>query len=314
MTQADLKKFLEDYRTDMSSDTTFALTSVDNGKNVQTPSDAGSEANLDIQYTVGIATNIPVTFVSVGVQNQDGADSGYLDIINAMLNETSPPAVLTSSYGFDVESALSRSLSVALCNSYMQLTSRGVSILFASGDGGVASEPGVPCTSSSFPPTFPTCQYVTLVGSTQNIPEVGASFTAGGFSNYFPTASFQTSAVAKYLKFLGSKYEGAYNKSGRAYPDVSTQGNNVEIIVGNEKQSAMGTSCSSPIFASVIGLLNDELLTAGKPVLGFLNPWMYANPGMFNDVKSGSNPGCGTKGFSATTGWDPVYVEIQLII
>jgi tripeptidyl-peptidase I len=48
-----------------------------------------------------------------------------------------------------------------------------------------------------------------------------------------------------------------------------------------------GTSCSSPIFASVIALLNNELLNAGKPVLGFLNPWAYANPQAFNDITTG---------------------------
>lgn len=71
----------------------------------------------------------------------------------------------------------------------------------------------------------------------------------------------------------------------------------------------LGTSCSSPIFTSVVALLNDELLNAGKPVLGFLNPWLYANPGAFNDITSGWNPGCGTLGFEATTGWDPVTDE-----
>lgn len=34
------------------------------------------------------------------------------------------------------------SLHRALCNQYMALTSRGVTITFASGDGGVASTPG----------------------------------------------------------------------------------------------------------------------------------------------------------------------------
>lgn len=28
--------------------------------------------------------------------------------------------------------------------------------------------------------------------------------------------------------------------------------------------------------------------------------------GAFNDITSGNNPGCGTKGFSAQAGWDPV--------
>jgi tripeptidyl-peptidase-1 len=30
------------------------------------------------------------------------------------------------------------------------------------------------------------------------------------------------------------------------------------------------------------------------------------NPEVFNDITQGSNPGCGTQGFSAAKGWDPV--------
>lgn len=32
----------------------------------------------------------------------------------------------------------------------------------------------------------------------------------------------------------------------------------------------------------------------------------YSNPQVFNDITSGNNPGCGTNGFTATQGWDPV--------
>lgn len=28
--------------------------------------------------------------------------------------------------------------------------------------------------------------------------------------------------------------------------------------------------------------------------------------GAFNDITEGSNPGCGTEGYNATAGWDPV--------
>jgi len=66
-----------------------------------------------------------------------------------------------------------------------------------------------------------------------------------------------------------------------------------------------GTSASTPVIASIIALINDELLAAGKPTLGFLNPWLYANKDAFTDVTSGSNPGCGTDGFEALSGWDP---------
>ena len=69
----------------------------------------------------------------------------------------------------------------------------------------------------------------------------------------------------------------------------------------------IGTSASSPTFASIVALLNDRLIAAGRSPLGFLNPWLYSTAsGAFNDVVGGSNPGCGTSGFEALEGWDPV--------
>ena len=56
--------------------------------------------NLDIQYTVGVASKVPVTFISVGENNQDGVD-GFLDIINSLIKLDSPPLVLTTSFGFN---------------------------------------------------------------------------------------------------------------------------------------------------------------------------------------------------------------------
>ena len=59
--------------------------------------------------------------------------------------------------------------------------------------------------------------------------------------------------------------------------------------------------------AGVISLLNDFLISKGKRPLGFLNPLLYSKAVTgFNDITSGSNPGCGTAGFSAVEGWDPV--------
>lgn len=61
-------------------------------------------------------------------------------------------------------------------------------------------------------------------------------------------------------------------------------------------------------FAGVVALLNDFRLSNGKSSLGFLNPLIYASgvSAGFNDITSGSNPGCGTNGFTAGAGWDPV--------
>ena len=77
--------------------------------------------------------------------------------------------------------------------------------------------------------------------------------------------------------------------TGRGFPDVAAQGEKVQIVVGGQTGSVAGTSCSSPIFASVVSLLNDRLIAAGKPPLGFLNPLLYSPAAVpaLNDVTTG---------------------------
>jgi tripeptidyl-peptidase-1 len=128
----------------------------------------------------------------------------------------------------------------------------------------------------------------------------------GGFSNYFPAPDYQSAVVDDYISALGDTYSGLYNASGQGFPDVSAYGQDVAIFLGGKKVLMDGTSAATPIFASVVALLNDQLLAAGKSPLGFLNPWLYANPGMLTDIVDGNNPGCDTDGFSAGTGWDPL--------
>lgn len=95
----DLQQFLSMFRPDLTG-TTFGLQEIDDGQNDQTPSNAGVEANLDTQYTVGVASKVPVTFISVGDDNSDGLD-GFIDEANFLLGQDSPPTVLTTSYGFN---------------------------------------------------------------------------------------------------------------------------------------------------------------------------------------------------------------------
>ncbi|KAK7050590.1 family S53 protease [Favolaschia claudopus] len=303
--KADLTSFLKKFRTDISSSTTFALQTLDGGSNPQSASQAGVEANLDIQYTVGVATGVPVVFVSVGEDFNDGDLEGFLDIVNFLSAEDQVPQVMTTSYG-ENETDMSKALAFKLCEAYAAFGARGTSVLFASGDGGV--EGGQAQTCSVYQAAFPSgCPFLTSVGSVHGIsPETGSTFSSGGFSNYWGVADYQSSAVSAFLTAQGSTNKGLFNASGRGYPDISAQGENVQIFSGGRSGGVDGTSCSSPIFASVIGLINDRLVAAGNSPLGFLNPWLYANPSMLNDVTTGSNPGCGAKGFTARAGWDPV--------
>lgn len=76
--------------------------------NPQGPADAGAEADLDIQYTIGVATNVPVYFISVGSESSDHL-GGFIDLANFLLSESSPPQVLTTSYGYN-EAVISTNL------------------------------------------------------------------------------------------------------------------------------------------------------------------------------------------------------------
>ncbi|KAF7295207.1 Family S53 protease-like protein [Mycena indigotica] len=298
----DLKDFLTEFRPDIPPTTKFDVELLDGGSNTQLRSFAGAEASLDIQYTVGLATGVPVRFISVGPLNNDEA-GGFLDQINALISDNSRPTVLTTSYGFN-EDDLSFPVADGLCNAYMQLGALGTSILFSSGDGGVAGNE-FDCTT--FVPTAPSgCPWVTSVGSSQtilenftknNFSEIAAAFSSGGFSNYFPVPEYQKNDVDTYVASLNGQYSGLFNATGRGFPDVSAEGVNFLIISGNFSGLVSGTSASSPVFASVISLLNDELISAGKSPLGFLNPLLYSPAGRaaLNDVKEGKNPGCGTR-------------------
>ena len=98
---------------------------------------------------------------------------------------------------------------------------------------------------------------------------------------------------------------GLYNRNGRGIPDVAAIANNVAIVLAGRQALSGGTSAAAPLFAALINRIVEERLRVGKGPVGFLNPVLYANPGMFFDIKNGSTGGCGTKGFEAVEGWDP---------
>ncbi|QRV80026.1 tripeptidyl-peptidase I [Ceratobasidium sp. AG-Ba] len=298
----------------------FAVELVNNGTNFEAfPSDEG---NLDTQYGAAMTYPIPNVYYSTGGRASSftpdentptNTNEPYVEWINYMMEKPDGelPLTITTSYGDD-EQTVPPDYANRVCKSFAQLGARGVSLLFSSGDDGVG--PGncytniEPVNQTQFMPMFPaTCPWVTAVGATYGMsPEIGAPFSQGGFSNYFSRPSYQNQAVNAYLGGLGNTYEGLYNKSGRAFPDVSAQGLNYQVYLYKRIFYIRGTSAACPTVAGIIALLNDYLVSRGKSPLGFLNPWLYKNSKVFNDIVLGSNPGCGTPGFNATAGWDPV--------
>ncbi|TFL02133.1 Pro-kumamolisin, activation domain-containing protein [Pterulicium gracile] len=154
----------------------------------------------------------------------------------------------------------------SLCNSYAQLAARGVAVLSS----------------------------VMVHGVEDGTFEEIHSDNSGDISDHFSRPTYQDAAVTPYLEALelSGVYEGLYNPSGRAKRSV-------DGVYGS-------TSFSTSFFGSMVALLNEELITAGKPALGFLNPFIYQNLDAFNDFTTGNNPSCDTPGFNATTRWDSV--------
>jgi tripeptidyl-peptidase-1 len=134
-------------------------------------------------------------------------------------------------------------------------------------------------------------------------------YSGGGFSNVFSLPTYQASAVSKYFAEHKPSYgPDRYNTSqqSRGIPDVSANGVNYVVAVDGSFSYVYGTSASAPTFGSIMTLVNSARFYAGKGPIGFINPVIYANPSMFNDITEGGNMGCGTPGFQAVSGWDPV--------
>ncbi|KAJ5231615.1 Aorsin [Penicillium citrinum] len=253
-----------------------------------------------------------------------------------------PTNVISASYG-QAEADLPINYTKRQCNEFMKLGLQGHSILFASGDYGVASFAGDGTANGClgpeqkiFNPQYPSnCPYVTSVGGTQIYPDqtvkdaesvmhanlggTASNFSSsGGFSNYFPQPDYQKSTIDKYFEKAHLPYpyyselgvdlnttKGLYNRIGRAYPDVSANGARFPAYTGGKEYHYYGASLASPLFASVLNLINEERLAKNKSPVGFVNPVLYAHPEILNDITNGTNAGCGTYGFSAIEGWDP---------
>lgn len=269
---------------------------------------AGVESMLDIETITGVAGNVSAEFWGFSGRSPDNVENEpFMKWLTTLDNTTDPPMVFSTSYGED-EDSWSYSAFSRLNVEFAKAGARGITLLYASGDEGANCESGV------FVPEGPgSSPYVLAVGGTtpaDGYPEPGSEtaigLSSGGFSNYWPMPSWQQDAVAAYLAQDPVDPSFGYNVSGRAYPDISAQASN--FCVTPFGCGVAGTSCASPTAAGVFALLNDLRLQNGKSTLGFVNPLLYSNADLFNDITSGASTGCGFtgEGWPALTGWDAV--------
>lgn len=357
--QSDLDLFFANFSTNQVQRTPI-LASIDGGE-VGTAATTGyvfnAESDLDLEYSMALVNPQKTTLYQVGDPVAGASFNDFLDAIDGTYctfdggDDPTQDAkypdpkggyqgpkncggfaatkVIATSYAYN-EADLTARYEVRQCNEYAKLGLAGTTVIYASGDYGVAGnnekciEPTDKTLNSGtgglFNPAFPaSCPYVTTVGATQLRPN-GSILdpeeaietkirSGGGFSNVFELPAYQAAAVGSWFSTSNTPY-GAdrFNNSGtsRGYPDISANGANFVTAVDGVFAQVTGTSASVPVIGSIFTLINEARLNAGKSSIGFINPVLYANPGAFNDITSGNNNGCGTSGFAAVEGWDPV--------
>ncbi|KAH7325634.1 tripeptidyl-peptidase 1 [Stachybotrys elegans] len=328
----DWETFISKYGlSNPSNQAKYDVITVNGGESPDTIASSGVEAMLDLEYTTAFTGPLKVSYYSVGgrpptlsqpgnisVPASESENEPYLEFLDYLLEQEDIPQVISISYTDD-EQTVPYSYATKVCERFSYLALRGVSVLIASGDAGTQgtrfSECKGPDNEPRFIPTFPaSCPWVTTVGATADWGGA-AGFSSGGFSNYFERPSWQDAAVESYVKKLGNSSLAspyfAYNTSGRGYPDLTLLGTDYLTVYGNFSLPVKGTSASTPVIASMIALINDIRLKKGLPVLGFLNPLLYADnvASAFRDVTEGQINGCANAdhqqpGYEAVEGWD----------
>jgi len=291
----------------------------DNVTNVpsDTASGDGLEAELDTQYITSLGEKVPL---------QVWYTKGFTDFDDALLqwaenvaNDDNAAWLFSVSYG-QTEVSAGESYVDRLNEQLAAIGNRGITVFFAAGDSGAGGGCSI-SDADKFEPDYPACSpYVTAVGGLKGgtvgknpLGETVWIDGGGGFSNYSPRQTWQSTQVASYLssnKQLPSNKD--YNATGRGFPDIAAQSVDFLVMRGGSEVAVEGTSCASPTAGGIFALLNDLRFQNNMSPLGFANPLIYTLASKysdaFNDCTSGYNKGCtGTvsEGFYAQAGWDP---------
>lgn len=183
-----------------------------------------------------------------------------------------------------------------------------VTVVVSTGDLGAISDGGPP-KQVSLPAADPLALAVggTILDATRPggryLGEMawngGSDGSAGGYSSLFPRPRYQ---------------DGVNRAPGRGVPDVAANADSdtgMAVEYGDhELRTATGTSASTPLWAGVVALADQE----AHRHLGFVDPTIYAvarrRPRAFHDVVTGDNSVMWSTGivvgYNARPGWDPV--------
>jgi len=292
------------------------------------PQGEGSEAELDTQYITATGAGLHTYVFYV-----DDDDDPFVTLIEDVMDAEVPPEVVSISYGGD-EYEYGAHYVHRINQDFGKLALLGTTVLVSSGDSGALGNMA-DCSANEgrYSVSFPaSATYVTAVGGAEGgsslMDEVDGEeitgetawfYSGGGFSQYFETPQWQSRAVDDYF---GSNTAATmpnakrYVSGMRGVPDIAAQSTAYIVALDGEYYAVSGTSCSAPLVAGMVSMLNVQRAQKGEAPLGFLNPALYAmfeaqshHNQHFNDVVDGENEGCledDGVAWSAAVGWDPL--------
>jgi kumamolisin len=275
--------------------------SVDGGTNSpSTPDGADGEVMLDIEVSGAVAPG-----ALIAVYFTPNTDQGFLDAVTTAIHDTqNKPSVISISWGA-AEVNWTQQAMDNLNGAFQTAAALGVTICIASGDSGSRDGETDGKVHVDFPASSPyalACGGTKLEVSNNQISsetvwhESSDSASGGGVSTYFPLPDYQLNANVPLEIDTQFKGRGVPDVAGDADPDTGYQ-----VLVDGQQMVIGGTSAVAPLMAGLIALINEQ---SGKPA-GFINPQIYANPGLCRDITIGDNKTTSANtGYTAGPGWD----------
>jgi Pro-kumamolisin, activation domain/Viral BACON domain len=248
-----------------------------NGTPTSGANSGDGEVSLDIEMVVAMAPGL-----SKIVLFEAGPHGNPNDVLNSMVANNQVKQ-FSCSWGWG------GGPSTTTDNIFKQMAAQGQSFFCASGDSdafttGSSSVNGV--DNSSLPNAPSSNPYITVVGGTTlSTTGAGGSWSgetvwnwglnkgsyvgsSGGISSFYAIPSWQ--------KNVNMTASGG-SSTLRNIPDVAMVADDVYVQYNNGQIGAFGgTSCAAPLWAAVAALANQQAAANSKPLLGFINPAIYA--------------------------------------
>ena len=310
----DLEKYFSDFGLPVPR---IDVVPVDRADNAPTSDgEPDIEVMLDIEVAGAVAPKATIAVYFAPLKGR-----GFLDAISAAVHDAElNPSVISISWGLP-ESLVDPNVAGHFHDVFLEAAALGVTVCVAAGDHGAADFRASHWPADGAHVDHPAAHALVLAcGGTQideaskqdvvwndNTPfdpaapdPLGGGWAGGGgVSTREPPPTYQAGLSLRHVE------KGVAPLQRRGVPDIAMNAADYLTRVHGRFEPHSGTSAVAPLMAGLVARLNQA---KGRRV-GFLNPFLYKNPHLLNDIKQGDNSikdGArkGLAGYQADAGWD----------